>query len=243
MSKIFWLIFFFSSLCFAESTSLWPEIQNDLLLPFHTDAKAILYTGSAITTAFMLSKNKTAEPIQKDTIQNKPMGKYSDYGNWAGQIYPNLAYMAGMQAYSYFTGDQQSHEFAKLMFKSTLYSSLVTDVFKYTVREERPDKSDRYSFPSAHATRAFAFASTVASLHEWYWGLAAYTMATGVAYSRMNDNRHYIHDVIMGATIGMSYGFSFTEQYHREKFRNDLDSGFTVLPYDDGLMLGWKMRW
>ncbi|MDO9183288.1 MAG: hypothetical protein Q7U04_12820 [Bacteriovorax sp.] len=31
-------------------------------------------------------------------------------------------------------------------------------------------------------------------------------MASYVGFCRMQDNHHYLHDVIAGATIGMSYG-------------------------------------
>lgn len=84
-----------------------------------------------------------------------------------------------------------------------------------------------------HSTTAFAFASTVASLHSWYWGVGAYSLAAAVAFSRINDNRHYIHNVVAGATIGISYGLSITELYKKTKEYPQTE--FLVLATSDGL--------
>ena len=34
-----------------------------------------------------------------------------------------------------------------------------------------------------------------------------------IAESRMNDNRHYLHDVLAGMTIGMAYGVGLSSLY------------------------------
>ena len=123
------------------------------------------------------------------------------------------------------------------MLKSTFYSSLVTETLKPIVREPRPsDSSDKSSFPSGHSTRAFAFAATVNELHGTTWGIPAYALATAVAYSRMNDNRHYVHDVLAGAAIGASYGISIARRYKDKKSNTE----FTALPTGEGLALGFR---
>jgi membrane-associated phospholipid phosphatase len=93
------------------------------------------------------------------------------------------------------------------MFKATAYAAFVTTVIKYAAREPRPNNiQEKNSFPSGHTTTAFAFASVVAVQHEWYWGMLALGGAGLTAYSRMNDGRHFLHDVLAGMTIGTSYG-------------------------------------
>ena len=84
---------------------------------------------------------------------------------------------------------------------SVLTSTLITEVLKHTVREKRPDGSSRTSFPSGHATAAFAVATMQSHYHPkqaplWYAG------ATLISYSRVKLNRHYYHDVIAGAAVG-----------------------------------------
>ena len=84
-----------------------------------------------------------------------------------------------------------------------------------TVREPRPyDGSVRTSFPSGHSTTAFAFASYVTAEHGILpFGVFATGLATLTAASRMNDNKHYLHDVVAGATIGTAYGLGLHYLY------------------------------
>jgi membrane-associated phospholipid phosphatase len=65
--------------------------------------------------------------------------------------------------------------------------------------------SDHDSFPSGHATMAFALATSLAAEIKNRWASAAlYTFATGTAWSRMNDRRHWLSDVLAGATVGFT---------------------------------------
>ena len=59
------------------------------------------------------------------------------------------------------------------------------------------------SFPSGHATNAFAFATAVAGHYDgWIVPTIVYTIASGVAVSRVNDHVHFPSDVVAGALIG-----------------------------------------
>lgn len=61
---------------------------------------------------------------------------------------------------------------------------------------------------------AFSFASVIGASHDLPYGILANLYAAGVAVSRINDNRHYLHDVTAGATIGASYGIALAQQMH-----------------------------
>jgi membrane-associated phospholipid phosphatase len=63
--------------------------------------------------------------------------------------------------------------------------------------------SKHESFPSGHATNAFAFATAVAGHYDgWLVPTVMYTIASGVAASRINDRAHFPSDVLAGALIG-----------------------------------------
>lgn len=84
---------------------------------------------------------------------------------------------------------------------ATLTATIITEGLKRIVRERRPDSNARDSFPSGHATAAFAVATMQASFHPnqailWYAG------ATVIAASRVKLRRHYTKDVIAGAAVG-----------------------------------------
>ena len=66
-----------------------------------------------------------------------------------------------------------------------------------------PLQSHYESFPSGHATNAFAFATAVAGHYDgWIVPTIVYTLASGVAVSRVNDHVHFASDVVAGALIG-----------------------------------------
>lgn len=80
-------------------------------------------------------------------------------------------------------------------------SVLITEGLKVLVRERRPDGSARDSFPSGHATAAFAVATVESQWHPkeaplWYLG------ATLISASRVALDRHFTQDVVAGAAIG-----------------------------------------
>lgn len=238
MRRIFLVVLFMTHICFAQEDSFLSNVGNDFISPFvNPKGQKILLGGAALTGGLVLTREFTVDPLQEDTVKKKPMGGYSKYGDISGQLLPNALYYVGMEAYSYFGDNTQAHEFAIVMLKSTFYSSLVTEALKPIVQEPRPhDKNDKTSFPSGHSTRAFAFAATVNELHGSAWGIPAYALATAVAYSRMNDNRHYVHDVLAGAAIGASYGISIAQRYKNKKS----DTDFAAIPTGDGLALTFR---
>ena len=80
-------------------------------------------------------------------------------------------------------------------------------VLKHSVKETRPDGSDRKSFPSGHSIVAFSGAT---ALHKEFgkvspWiSIAGYGVATFVAVDRIANDRHHWYDVVAGAGIGIA---------------------------------------
>jgi membrane-associated phospholipid phosphatase len=61
----------------------------------------------------------------------------------------------------------------------------------------------QYSFPSGHASTAFAAATTLSIQYKkWYVVTPAYLWAAGVSYSRMHLGVHYPTDIMAGAVFG-----------------------------------------
>lgn len=80
-------------------------------------------------------------------------------------------------------------------------SVILSEGLKNLFHEKRPDSNAHDSFPSGHATAAFAAATVESNLHPHqapYWFLGA----TLISYSRVRLHRHYERDVIAGALLG-----------------------------------------
>jgi membrane-associated phospholipid phosphatase len=65
--------------------------------------------------------------------------------------------------------------------------------------------SGQQAMPSGHTTVAFALATSLADdIHNTWASVGLYTLATGVGWSRVNDNKHWLTDVAGGAVVGVT---------------------------------------
>jgi len=89
---------------------------------------------------------------------------------------------------------------------------------------ERPDKSDRHSFPSGHTAIAFLgadfFYREFRYTKKW-WIYSGYVVATAVGAYRIINNKHWLSDVVAGAGFGIlsnriSY-FILDKKSHRKR--------------------------
>jgi membrane-associated phospholipid phosphatase len=103
------------------------------------------------------------------------------------------------------------------LIRSVAIAELITESLKYTVRRERPDHSDTYSFPSGHSADTMAFATALERHFDWRFAVPAYLLASYVAMSRLQLNVHYLSDVTAGATVGIIAGRTVT-RHGRENF-------------------------
>ena len=103
-------------------------------------------------------------------------------------------------------GGRKGFEASKLALAAAGATAIVTFGLKPAVNRDRPDgPSDRTnsSFPSGHATGAFAIATVFS--HEYpRLAIPCYLLASGVALSRVYLGRHYPSDVLFGAVLGWS---------------------------------------
>jgi membrane-associated phospholipid phosphatase len=111
------------------------------------------------------------------------------------------------------------------------------------MRGFKPGESYR-SFPSGHATAAFAAAAAVtAEMSRWSpdtrWivGTAMYGGAGMVGLSRMYNNRHWASDVIIGAAIGTFAGNKVV-RYHHSHPGNKLDEWLVNFSIRGGKLSG-----
>ena len=101
------------------------------------------------------------------------------------------------------------------LIEATLLSEATTQLIKVAVRRDRPipvdgPKASGYSFPSGHASVTFAAATVFQQHFGWKAAVPTYLVASYVAMSRLNDERHWASDVVAGATEGIIIGRSVT---------------------------------
>jgi membrane-associated phospholipid phosphatase len=222
-------------------------VGEDLISPVTTDALTPLLIGTSLSITLYALRAQISDPFQTSISTHRPLDKLAGFGNWAGQVYPNLIY-SGYGVLSGLLGSERGYLRAEEMALATAYSGVVTNGLKVVFLEERPNSQhgeDKKAMPSGHATTAFAFAGIVGAEHPWYFAVPAYAMATITCYARINDNKHYLHDVVAGGTIGLAYALGV---YYKRKERDwKLEAvkespwpTFSILPTEnmDGAILG-----
>jgi membrane-associated phospholipid phosphatase len=102
---------------------------------------------------------------------------------------------------------------------AALAGGVITPALKRVTGRARPDQGKgslsfdflgaSTSFPSGHATQAFAVASVISAHSDKTWvSVSAYTLAGLVGFARVYHNDHWVSDVVGGALIGAAVGRS-----------------------------------
>lgn len=145
---------------------------------------------------------------------NDAMARALDHGAWDGLSDLGNAYgdgilfgglALGAEASAHFSGDASQRAFARDLERSLALTWGTVWVLKLSVDERRPDGGD-HSFPSGHTATAFAGATVLARHGGWRLGVPAYALAVGTGMERIEDRRHFLGDVLVGA--GLGYGLA-----------------------------------
>jgi membrane-associated phospholipid phosphatase len=144
-------------------------------------------------------------------------GKVMKPGDFAGSFLVQTGSAVATYAIGRATGSHKVTSIGSSLFRAHVVAQTVTQGVKFSVRRTRPDGTV-LSFPSGHTAAAFATASVLKAELGWKVGVPAYGAAAWVAASRMHARRHYLSDVIAGATIGIMAGRSVTVGGGRMKF-------------------------
>lgn len=104
------------------------------------------------------------------------------------------------------SGIEARHSFVDRCFiVATSYAALgvLTNIPKFCIDERRPEYAGHNSFPSGHTATAFMGAELIRIEYGICYGVGAYTVAAGIGFLRMYNGRHWFHDVVAGAGVGI----------------------------------------
>jgi len=115
---------------------------------------------------------------------------------------------------------------------------LATEALKYATHETRPNGGPR-SFPSGHTSIAFAGAEFIRKEYGWEWALPAYLGAAFVGWSRVEAKKHYTHDVVAGAVVGILANHDF---WHWKGPTSELSVAPLTMDWDGKLAPGLQFE-
>ena len=224
----------FSSLDSTSQTAPHPE-------PAHTGFQALIFEtgkdfnafprrrstwvilaigGAAAALAHPADDNVNAHLAGSDTA-----ARFFAAGKYIGAVYVQAGtavglYVIGRYIMPHAENEPKTNKVSHLGFdllRALIVSQALTQGIKVAVRRDRPN-GDCCAFPSGHASAAFATAS-VLERHLGYRGSwPTFLIATYVAMSRLHDDRHFLSDVIFGASLGVASGWTVVGRHGRSNY-------------------------
>lgn len=127
-------------------------------------------------------------------------------GKYIGNTPEQVALSLGTYAIGRIFDQPKTAHLGMDLLQAQILTELLVEPLKFATRRERPDGTNRMSFPSGHAAVTFAGATVIERHLGWRKSLLGYAIASYVASSRLHDNRHYLSDVVFGAAVGSIAG-------------------------------------
>jgi len=151
-------------------------------------------------------------------------------GSYLGEIYTLLPASVIVYAVGRAKDQPKVSHLGMDLLQALAVSEAIVNALKFSTQRERPDGSNKYSFPSGHAADTFAFATALERHLGWKGAVPAYIFASYVAISRLPDNRHWLSDVVFGSSVGIIAGRTVTR--HGREFPvavTSVPGGFAIL--------------
>lgn len=230
---------------------IWADARETAIEPLRWDGddwrNAGLIGGGLVLSMAFLDK-----PIRNDAQRNRSRSAdrfFVDIQKFGTKQY-GLPVLAGFYAYGEFADDYESKAVALDGLSASVITALVTSSIKGIIGRARPytglgphhfsPLQGDYSFPSGHATGAFAFASVIASHYDSVWvDVTAYGIAGLVGVARIEQDAHWTSDVVAGALIGGLVGHHLVE-FNREMRARGIATMPTVGTDGRELTLTWE---
>jgi membrane-associated phospholipid phosphatase len=204
---------------------------------FSRDSLAPFLVGSAAALAAHGLDQRTATLLDGACVSCGRTG--ATVGGAAVVPFVGALFVAGRFAPGSSTFRAASYDAAQALIVNEAW----TGILKYSLHRQRPDGSNYYSLPSGHTSTAFALATVAERHYGWRAGLPAYALAAGIGLSRIESNKHYLSDVIAGATIGTIVGRTVARVDGGRASRRSLAVTPATDAHGAGVGLGFSASW
>lgn len=163
--------------------------------------------------------------------------------------------VGGMYLYGYLADDGKMRKTSLLTVESFILTGVFVQTLKYGAGRHRPYTNDpphtwdgprsngsdsTMSFPSGHASSAFAIATVIASEYD---NIAVQVFSYGIAgitaLNRVAHNAHWSSDVFVGSAIGYFTGKAVVAS-HQGPRESNLSLAPTIIGNDVGMSLTYK---
>ena len=213
-------------------------------------------TWVPLSSAFIIQLTNTDAQIARWASQTNPIfgsqenaDRFSDYSLYFSRMayYSSMVLTPGGKSFDQWFSSKLKG--AAIGLASTQVNERSVSYIKHEGERLRPDKTDYLSFPSGHTSKvAVHNMLTLRNLENsnfcscartgLHIGLSTVTLTT--AWSRIEANRHYPTDVLIGAAIGNFLGSFINDAFIGIDHNHDIDFNFSTL--EDNLTMNLLIK-
>lgn len=209
------------------------SLKDGALAIFDSKGKWILLgAAGAVATARIFDKQMQA------TFKGKHrFGELESMGNhYFGTGLPGTILGGGLWAYGNLAGSKRERLAGQAEIEALLATQVIVSGLKYAIQRERPDGSDRLSFPSGHNALAWTTAAVVHEFYGWKWGALGYATGLITMVGRMGANKHWFSDTVGGAAAGIIIGGAIARAHKKKLDESEaLKTTYSIQPqFRDG---------
>lgn len=222
--------------------------------PAHTGFKALVFETGSDFKAYPQRQSTwvilgiggaaaaLAHPVDDDVNEklagSDAAGKFFAPGKYIGSFYTQVGvatglYVVGRYIVPHAEGGPKTNKVSHIgfdMLRALIVSQALTQGIKVAARRDRPT-GECCAFPSGHASATFATAAVLERHFGYRNSWPMFLIAGYVATSRLHDQQHFLSDVLFGAAVGMSSGWTVVGRHGRPQF------ALTPVPLRGGMMV------
>lgn len=237
----------------SRLTGAHVQLNADYFTGYGTDFSAIVtsparwnasdWITATVITGITAGLYENDAKIQKWVLAHRTAttGTIGDKVTLVGHGALTPVVLGGMYLYGRAADDAKIQKTVLLSVESFVITGVFVQTLKYTAHRHRPDTNDpahtldgaslkrsssTMSFPSGHASSAFAVATVIAGEYDnAVIPPIAYTIAAITSLNRVSHNAHWSSDAFVGSAIGYFTGKAIVAAH-----RNTRENTFSLAP-------------
>jgi membrane-associated phospholipid phosphatase len=228
----------------ADATAFYKDFKHVFSAPAHYSAAQWLTLGVVLgVTASALLVDEDVRSFSQNNHtpfldKVMPIGNY--YGSWwFGPSLGTTIYLGGLAF-----DNPEVRLTGRAVIEAWSFSTAITTVLKVALGRSRPYtnrgnldyrwfefEEPSWSMPSGHTTGAFAISSALSVRIDRPWATAGlYSLALVTVMNRIYDDKHWLSDTIIGASIGTAVGITVGKLVNEEAKRASEKSPIVPAP-------------
>lgn len=212
--------------------------------PLRADASDMLWAAGIFASTGVVM---TQDEALRTRLEGRATGLADELlsaGGFYGNAFTGLAIGAALYAGGLGFNVREVRVTGRMLVEAIAIAGAITSVVKSVAGRSRPFLEEgawmfrpgqmnnaRLSFPSGHATVAWAMLSVLASrIDHPVASIALYTLAAATCLQRIDRDQHWASDVLLGSAIGFSVGRAIVRMHESRTAQDASANTWEVYP-------------